>query len=163
MIIIGIDPGTAITGYGIIGFVKNKPLKVVSYGCISTQANTIMSSRLLTLYHEIEKLLDKHKPKEIVIERIFFNTNVKTALSVGQARGVIMLAAETRNIPLFEYTALQAKLILTGYGRAKKKEMQLAVPKYLNLTEKIKQDDAADGLAMAITHLVKIHRYTSYA
>jgi len=159
MIIIGIDPGTAITGYGILNFVKNKPLKVIAYGVISTPANTEMSGRLLTLYTEMGKLLEKHKPKEIVIERIFFNTNVKTALSVGQARGVIMLAAEIQKIPLFEYTALQAKLVLTGYGRATKKEMQLAVPKYLKMEGKIKQDDAADGLAMAITHLVKIHKY----
>jgi crossover junction endodeoxyribonuclease RuvC len=155
LIVIGIDPGTAITGYGVIKNTKKNPLEVISYGCISTPFGDEMPSRLLKLYNEIGALFDKYKPEVISVERIFFNTNAKTALSVGQARGVVMLAAAERDIRIVEYTALQAKLVITGYGRAKKREMQLQVPKFLKLTGLIKQDDAADGLAMAVTHLVK--------
>lgn len=153
----GVDPGTAITGYGILDCKKNGNIKVVGFGCIKTSKDLDMSTRLVCLYNDFCKLLKKYKPQNISLERIFFNTNVKTALSVGQARGVVMLGACQNNIPVFEYTALQAKLILTGYGRAKKNEMQLAVPKYLKMEGKIKEDDAADGLALAITHFKKIN------
>ena len=162
MIVIGIDPGTAITGFGVIKSTKKDPLEVISYGCVKTPAGQEMSLRLLSMFNEIEVLFDKYKPPQIAIERIFFNTNAKTALSVGQARGVVMLAAAKRDITIFEYTALQAKLILTGYGRATKKEMQEAVPRYLKMGGRIKQDDAADGLAMAITNLVKTGYISSH-
>lgn len=172
LIILGIDPGTADTGYGGIQInIKNQgskikdqkskikdkqtPLSTLCYGSIKTKAGLPMQNRLHTLYNELGEVFKKYKPDVVIIERLFFNTNAKTAISVGQARGVVMLLCSQYNCELTEYTALQAKLELTGYGRADKKEMQAKVAQILGIEEKIKPDDAADALAMGICYLSK--------
>ena len=154
MIILGIDPGTADTGFGVIRW-QGKKAECLDYGSIRTKAGHPMSGRLEKLYLELTPIFKKHQPQLIAIERLFFNTNAKTAMSVGQARGVVLLLAGQHKVPVVEYTALQAKLALTGYGRAEKKVMQKRVGEILAIKEKIRPDDAADGLAMALCHLVK--------
>jgi len=154
MIILGIDPGTADTGFGVIHW-GNPHIKCLDYGSVRTKAGEPMSERLEKLYKDLEPVYSKHKPALVVIERLFFNTNAKTAISVGQARGVVMLLAAQHKVPVVEYTALQAKLAVTGYGRAAKKDMQRKVAEILKIKEKITPDDAADGLAMALCYLVK--------
>ncbi|MBU1016797.1 MAG: crossover junction endodeoxyribonuclease RuvC [Patescibacteria group bacterium] len=160
MIILGIDPGTASTGWGVVrkieNFNNNNGVELLGYGCVRTPAGMEMPKRLLMLKNELSGIIKKHKPAAIVVERIFFNTNVKTAISVGQARGVVMLLSAQHKADFFEYTALQAKKELTGYGRSDKLEMQKATTKYLGLLDKIKPDDAADALALAIFHCLKI-------
>lgn len=158
--ILGIDPGTALTGWGVLKNNGKIKFKTVGFGCVVTKAGVEMGQRLITIYKETSKIMDEYKPSSIALERLFFNTNIKTAISVGQARGVVMLAAAERNINVFEYTALQAKLIITGYGRAKKKEMQQKVGDFLKIKEKIKPDDVADALAMAICHIEKYEKGT---
>ena len=154
MVILGIDPGTATTGYGLIEVGEDK-LSYVHHGCIKTAAGEEMPKRLLKLRKELKGVIKEFKPEIVVIERLFFNTNVKTAMTVGQARGVVMLVGAEHKLPVLEYTALQAKKELTGYGRADKEQVEQAVKKHLNLRRKIKPDDAADALAIAICHVKK--------
>lgn len=154
MVILGIDPGTATTGFGIIK-TSSKKLALVDFGCVKTAAGEEMPKRLLKLRKELKKLIKEFEPKIMVIERLFFNTNAKTAMTVGQARGVVMLVAAETKLPVFEYTALEAKLELTGYGRSDKKEVEKAVKRCLKVRRKIKPDDAADALAVAICHVKK--------
>jgi len=149
MIILGIDPGTAITGFGLIE--KNKSnLKLLKYGCIKTSVDLSTAERLVVLNKELEKLLKKHKPGAIAVEDIFFFKNLKTAIKVSQARGVILFTAANLNIPIYEYTPLQVKQAVTTYGRAEKIQVQKMVKILLNLKEIPKPDDAADALAIAI-------------
>jgi len=159
MIILGIDPGTASTGYAFIKVTKGvgaKSLpKIVAYGVVSTGKDLEMHKRLKYIHLQLVSLCKKYKPELMVIERLFFNTNVKTAMTVGQARGVALLVGAEYDLPIYEYTALQAKLALTGYGRAEKSVMQKAVQDYLGLTDKIKPDDANDAVAMALCYLAK--------
>lgn len=157
MIILGIDPGTATTGFGIIE-TSSKRIKLVDFGCITTPAGEDMSKRLLQLRRGLKRLVKEFEPKSMVIERLFFNTNAKTAMSVGQARGVVLLVAAECKLEVFEYTALEAKLELTGYGRSDKKEVKKAVKKRLRIRRKIKPDDAADALAVAICHVEKSNK-----
>ena len=154
MIILGIDPGTATTGYGVIK-TNPKKLTLVDFGVIKTAAGEEMPKRLLKLRKELKKLIKEFEPKVMVIERLFFNTNAKTAMTVGQARGVVMLVAAETRLPIFEYTALEAKKVLTDYGRADKKQVEKAVKRCLRIRRKIKPDDAADALAVAICHVRK--------
>lgn len=151
MIILGIDPGTASMGYGVIKIDKKKPL-LQGQGVIRTKPDVEMPKRLEILYSNLIDITKEFKPKVIVIESLFFNTNAKTAISVGQARGISMLVAAKNDILVTEYTALQAKKVITGYGRSDKKEMQKAVKKLLGLRKIIKPDDANDGVAMALCH-----------
>jgi crossover junction endodeoxyribonuclease RuvC len=156
MIILGIDPGTAITGFGLIKNSKEEgKVSLIDFGCIKTPAGEEMAKRLWQLRRDLKRLVKEFSPEVMVIERLFFNTNVKTAMTVGQARGVIMLVAAEHKLPIVEYTALQAKLELTGYGRADKKEVEKAVKRSLRVRRKIKPDDAADALAMAICYVKK--------
>ena len=155
MIILGIDPGTARMGYAIIETTPKKKIKLIKHGVLTTPPDVEQHKRLLMLYKSLNQIIKEFKPDSMVIERIFFNTNVKTALLVGQARGVSMLVAAGNNVDLFEYTALQAKLVLTGYGRSDKKQMQEAVKKFLKLPEIIKSDDANDAVAMALCYVNK--------
>jgi len=157
MLVLGIDPGTARMGWGIVDYRKrkSKPLRAVSYGCFETAKEWEMPRRLWQLHKELRHLVKEAKPDEVVVERLFFNANAKTAMSVGQARGVVMLVSAQAHLPLYEYTALEAKLALTGYGRAKKDEVQLGVQDILGLEETIRLDDEADALAMALCHLFK--------
>lgn len=162
MIVLGIDPGLATTGYGVINS-QNGKLEVINYGCILTKSSLPLSTRLLTIYEETKKLIITYKPDAIIIEEIFFCKNVKTGLQIGHVRGVIMLAAIEANIELAEYTPLQIKQALTGFGRADKKQIQEMVKILLNLKVIPKPDDAADALAVAICHIYssKLKKYTN--
>ena len=151
MIIMGIDPGTAITGWGVISKTKSNPT-FISVGTITTASNLSPEVRLEVIFKDLTTLIKKHRPDEVALEQLFFNTNAKTALLVGQARGVVMLATQLRKIPLFSYTPLQVKMAITGYGRADKKQIQEMVKRLLNLKTIPRPDDAADALAVALTH-----------
>jgi crossover junction endodeoxyribonuclease RuvC len=154
MIIIGIDPGTATTGYSIIKMENDKPI-LIEASAFLTPSDAELQDRLLMLHGLLNKKIDEYNPERIVIEKIFFNTNAKTAIAVGQARGVLLLIAAQRGLKVYEYTALQAKLVVTGYGRSKKKEIQEAVKKYFNLEKIIKPDDASDAVAISLCHIHK--------
>lgn len=151
MIIMGVDPGTATTGFGVIEKLGSK-YNLVDYGVILTPAKTELHYRLDTIFEELTTVLKKHQPDEVVVEELFFATNAKTAISVGQARGVILLAAKKQDIPIAEYTPLEVKMAITGYGKADKKQIQQMVKAILALKEIPKPDDAADALAIAICH-----------
>lgn len=151
MRILGIDPGFAIVGFGVLDYESNK-FTPIDYGVITTDANTPFPVRLKILYDNILKIIEKYKPDYIAVEELFFNTNVKTAIAVGHARGVIILAAQNANIKTYEYTPLQIKQALTGYGRADKLQIQNMVKTFLGLNAIPKPDDAADALAVAVCH-----------
>lgn len=151
MVILGIDPGYAIVGYGLINYEKNR-FSVIDYGAITTQAKTPFNQRLRIIYSDMMQLIEKYKPEAMAIEKLFYNTNAKTVIDVAQARGVIMLSAEINHIPAFEYTPLQVKQSVVGYGRAEKKQVQEMTRVILNLEKIPKPDDTADALAMAICH-----------
>jgi len=150
-VILGIDPGFAITGYGIIEKTGKTEIKFLDYGCIITDSKQDFSERLEIIYRELCEIINKYKPSLIAVEELFFCKNVKTALKVGHARGVILLAAINNKILLKELTPLQVKQGITGYGKADKKQIQKMVRVILNLKEIPKPDDAADALAIAIT------------
>ncbi len=152
VITLGIDPGLATTGWAIIEKV-NKNLKVKDFDCIFTKKELTHSQRLLKIFKETEKIVKKYQPNVIAIERLFFFKNSKTAMAVGESRGMILLVAAKYNLPIFEYTPLEIKQAIVGYGRADKKQMQKMVMRLLNLKELPKPDDAADALACAICHL----------
>jgi len=149
MKILGIDPGTATTGFGVVSKEKGK-LGMLDYGVISTPKDLPMSNRLLMLFDDIEELIAKHQPEVIAVEQLFFARNVTTALTVGQARGVVLLAAQKADLKLIEFTPLQVKMSVTGYGQATKNQVQQMVQKILKLDSLPKPDDAADALAIAI-------------
>lgn len=151
MRILGIDPGVAIVGYGVIEYNKNT-FKVIDYGKITTPAHTPLPKRLKMVYDGMTELVNTFKPDVVSMEELFFNTNVTTAIAVGHARGVLVLATENANVPLAEYTPLQIKQAVAGYGRADKNQVQQMVKRFLNLTEVPKPDDTADALAVAICH-----------
>ena len=151
MRIIGIDPGTAITGYSILDKEGNR-LKAVKYGCIYTESSWPLSKRLDKIYSEVTNLIHEYKPEHLAVEELFFNTNAKTALSVGHSRGVVLLAGEQNNLIVEGYTPLQVKQAIAGYGRAEKSQVQKMVKTILCLDEIPKPDDAADALAVAICH-----------
>jgi len=152
MRILGIDPGTAITGIGVVEKQGNK-LIPIHYGCITTPAHSPLTERLVTLHEKLNDTIKEFKPNEISVEEVFFSRNVKTAISVAHARGVILLAAAKANLAVGEYTPPQIKLAVTGYGKADKKQMQQMVKTLLHLDKIPKPDDAADALAVAICHL----------
>ena len=151
MIVLGIDPGLAIVGYGVISVEKGKST-VVDYGVINTPKEDTIPVRLQKIYEGMNAILDKFKPDAVAIEELFFNTNTTTGINVAQARGVVLLACLNKCPNLFEYTPLQVKMTMTGYGKAEKKQIQYMVSKYLNLASIPKPDDAADALALALTH-----------
>lgn len=151
MVIIGIDPGYAIVGYGIVKYEGNRftPLK---YGAVTTPADLPFVKRLDIIFEELGKLFSEYKIDAMSIEKLFFNTNTTTAIDVAQARGVIVLSAERAGIPVFEYTPLQVKQSVTGYGRAEKKQIMEMTRMLLRLEKVPKPDDTADALALAICH-----------
>lgn len=151
MIILGIDPGIALVGYGLIDFDGNH-LRCLEYGCISTPAGMSLPDRLLIIAQEMDQIIDQFRPDEVSFEELFFYQNKKTAMMVAQARGVEIYCAKKENLPLYEYTPLQIKQAITGYGRANKIQIQQSIQKLLHLTELPNPDDAADGLAAAICH-----------
>ncbi len=151
MIILGIDPGYAIVGFGVIGC-EGTALTPIEYGAITTPANTKTELRLCEIYDGICELCDKFHPDAVAIEELFFNSNAKTAVNVCQARGVILLAVSRQGVPVFEYTPLQIKQAVTGYGRAEKHQIIAMVTTLLGLKSAPKPDDTADALAAAICH-----------
>ncbi|MCC7289064.1 crossover junction endodeoxyribonuclease RuvC [bacterium] len=152
MIIFGIDPGTATTGFGVIELAADRTIKTLDYGIISTPKEEHMPARLDMLYGDLRQLLNQYQPAAVAIEQLFFARNVTTAISVGQARGVAILACEQQHIPIAEYTPLQVKQAVTGFGKAEKKQVQKMVQTILTLKSVPKPDDAADALAIAIAH-----------
>lgn len=151
MRILGIDPGTAIVGWGIVDYDKNN-LKLIDYGTILTSKDLEMSERLGIIYDSLNLIIEKYNPNLAAIEELFFNNNAKTIISVGQARGVILLSFSKYKIKFGEYTPLQVKNSISGYGRAYKLQVQNMVKLILKLKEIPKPDDAADAIAIAITH-----------
>lgn len=151
MRILGIDPGYAILGWGIIDLVGNR-FRVVDYGAVLTDTSMDMPARLQALYNGLTDIIKKYKPEDASIEQLFFNSNAKTAILVGEARGVAVLACANGNLNIAEYTPLQIKQALVGYGRADKKQVQYMVKTMLNLKSVPKPDDTADALAAAICH-----------
>lgn len=151
MRILGIDPGTGILGFGVIDVVKGKP-QLVDAGVIRTPVHEDDAVRLETIYSELNAIIADTKPTHMSVEKLFFARNVTTAITVAQARGVVLLAGKQAKLELAEYTPLQIKMAITGYGRADKKQMQEMVRLHLNLTEVPKPDDCADALAAALTH-----------
>ncbi|HHV29239.1 crossover junction endodeoxyribonuclease RuvC [Acetivibrio mesophilus] len=151
MIIMGIDPGFAITGYGIVKYEGNR-FTSVDYGAITTESSMELPKRLLILYNGLKEIIEKYRPEAISIEELFFNKNIKTALAVGHGRGVAVLAAAQSGVEVFEYTPLQVKQSIVGYGRAEKAQVQQMVKAILNLPAIPKPDDVADALAVAVCH-----------
>ncbi len=151
MRILGIDPGYAIVGYGVLDF-DNVRFRTVNYGAITTPADMPFDRRLVEIFNDMNTLLEKFSPDCMSVEKLYFNTNTTTAIDVAQARGVILLAAAKKNIPVFEYTPLQVKVAVTGYGRAEKHQMQEMTKNILRLETIPKPDDTADALAIAICH-----------
>ena len=151
MIILGIDPGYAIIGYGAISF-KNCKFSALGYGAILTEAKTPFDDRLEKIYDNMTDILQKSAPDALAIEKLYFQNNQKTAICVAEARGVILLAAKKANVPIFEYTPLQVKTAVTGYGQAKKPQVMEMTRRLLRLKEVPKPDDTADALAIAICH-----------
>ncbi|MGI6721957.1 MAG: crossover junction endodeoxyribonuclease RuvC [Anaerovoracaceae bacterium] len=151
MRILGIDPGYAILGWGIVDMTGNH-FNVIDYGAVTTKAGEKMPDRLKVLYNSLINIIDLHQPDVAGIEKLFFNNNAKTAIDVGQARGVAVLACANKGLEIGEYTPLQIKQALVGYGRADKKQVQTMVKAILNLDEIPKPDDTADALAAAVCH-----------
>ena len=150
---LGIDPGTATTGYGLVRLMPDGELAAVSFGVILTPKEASDSARLVMLFDELNKILKKHKPDTAAVEKLFFARNVSTGITVGQARGVVLLALEKAAIPTYEYSPNEVKQAVAGYGHAEKRQMQEMVRTLLQMEKIPKPDDAADALAVAITHL----------
>lgn len=151
MIILGIDPGYAIIGWGVVEYSHGR-FKVLGYGAITTEAKTPFPERLHIIYNDMCCLFEKYKPDAMSMEKLFYNSNQKTVIDVAQARGVIVLAAQMYSKDIYEYTPLQVKQSVTGYGRAEKKQVMEMTKNILKLSSVPKPDDAADALAMAICH-----------
>lgn len=154
MKILGIDPGTARTGYGLVRTVGQK-VSLLDYGCIETSPDRTVSQRLVRTYREVKKIIRREKPHYVIIEKLFFFRNTKTVMTVSQSRGVVLLACEENRVPIFEYTPLEIKQTLSGYGRANKREIQKRVKEILRLKELPRPDDAADALAAALCYYLK--------
>jgi crossover junction endodeoxyribonuclease RuvC len=153
MLVLGIDPGTATTGYGLVRELSNGDLQAVAYGVITTPARTPMPDRLRQIYREITALITQYQPAAAAVETMYFGKNVTTAITVAQARGVILLALAEAGLPIREYKPAEIKQAIAGYGDADKVQMQEMIRQLLNLDDIPRPDDAADGLGVAITDL----------
>ncbi len=151
MIILGIDPGLAIVGWGVLDYSGSK-FRVIGYGSLQTPAGMKTEDRLAAIYQGMIQLIDTYHPEQMAVEELFFNTNITTGIRVAEARGVILLAGKQKNVALFEYTPLQVKQAVAGYGRADKKQVITMVTSLLRLKEPPKPDDTADALAIAVCH-----------
>lgn len=151
MRILGIDPGFAITGYSIIEYIGNK-FTLIESGAITTKAKTSFQLRLTILFDELDSIIKKYKPDAMAVEELFFNQNIKTAINVAQARGIVLVVGCKNNVPTFEYTPLQVKQAVVGYGRAEKKQVQQMVKAILKVQEIPKLDDITDSMAIGICH-----------
>jgi crossover junction endodeoxyribonuclease RuvC len=164
MVILGVDPGYAIVGYGILCYEKNR-FQILDFGAVTTPAGMEFPTRLKTIYDDLTFLFQRYQPEVMSIEKLFFNTNKKTAVDVAQARGVILLAARNNGADIMEYTPLQVKQSVVGYGRAEKKQVQEMTRQILGLSAVPKPDDTADALALALCHahssgsaMLRMHR-----
>ncbi|MDD3890213.1 MAG: crossover junction endodeoxyribonuclease RuvC [Syntrophomonadaceae bacterium] len=155
MLVLGIDPGTAITGYGLVDHKSGKE-KLITYGTITTPAGMKMHLRLCIINQEIDRLIAEYKPDAVAVEEIFYQKNAKTVITVAQSRGVVLMTAASAGVEVAEYTPLQVKQAVVGYGNAEKKQVQIMVQKILSMQQIPRPDDAADALAIAICH---IHSY----
>lgn len=151
MIILGIDPGVATIGFGLIDARRQKNT-LLRYGVISTPPGIPLSSRLLQISEDMEQLIRQFRPDEMAVEELFFSKNITTGISVAHGRGVILLSAEKLGVPVFEYTPMQVKQAVAGYGKADKKQVMLMTQRLLNMKQIPRPDDAADALALAICH-----------
>ena len=151
MIILGIDPGVATIGFGVLDARRGKNT-LLQYGVITTPAGLSLAQRLRQIYEDMEQLISQFKPDEMAVEELFFSKNITTGISVAHGRGVILLAAERLGVPVFEYTPMQVKQAVVGYGAAEKRQVMLMTQRLLNMKEIPKPDDAADALAIAICH-----------
>ena len=151
MRILGIDPGLATVGYGVIEYHKGV-FTTLSYGSVTTPAHTPVEQRLKTIHEDIDTIIKRFAPDEMAIEELFFNQNITTAITVAEARGVIIMTAAKNNVPVFEYTPLQVKQAVVGYGKAEKKQVMLMVSSLLKLAATPKLDDTCDALAIAVCH-----------
>ncbi len=151
MVILGIDPGIATVGFGVIEASRQQNT-LIRYGAITTPPGLPLSSRLLQIYNDMEELIRTFHPDEMAVEELFFNTNITTGISVAHGRGVILLAAEKLGLPVFEYTPMQVKQAVVGYGKAEKKQVMLMTQRLLHMKQIPRPDDAADALALAICH-----------
>lgn len=152
MLVLGLDPGTAITGYGLVREVRGE-LSVVEYGAITTPAQLPEAERLLQIHRQLSTLISQNKPAAMAVEKLFFSRNVRTAMAVGQARGVALLTAAQAGLPVYEYTPSEVKQAIAGYGGASKEQVQQMVQLLLGLKEAPQPDDAADAIAVAVCHL----------
>ncbi|MBU0618914.1 crossover junction endodeoxyribonuclease RuvC [Patescibacteria group bacterium] len=150
MIVLGIDPGIALTGWGIVK--KQAEPQLIKYGCIRTKKDQPLNQRLLTLYKELKQIIKQYQPQIACVEKLFFNTNAKTALTVGEARGVIKVCLAFQQLPMVEFTPIQIKNSIVGYGRADKNQVQNMVKALLKLDHIPQPDDAADAIATALTY-----------
>jgi len=151
MVILGIDPGVATIGFGLIRAERGRNT-LIQYGVITTPPGTPLSGRLVQIYDDMQQLIETFRPDEMAVEELFFSKNITTGISVAHGRGVILLAAEKQGIPVFEYTPMQVKQSVVGYGKAEKKQVMLMTQRLLNMKEIPRPDDAADALALAICH-----------
>jgi len=149
---LGIDPGTGKLGWAIVKK-ENGQEKLIKYGCIETKAKTNLGIRLAYIYDSVHHLIKKYKPSSVAIEELFFAKNSKTAMSVGAARGVVILVCQQNSLPIFDYSPLKVKLNITGYGSATKKQVQYMLTQILKIKKAPKSDDAADAIAIALTHI----------
>ncbi len=162
MIVLGIDPGYAITGYGVVDYQRNR-FKCLAYGTISTKPAMPFEKRLLSISQELELLISQHCPAVMAVEELFFSRNTTTAMGAAQGRGVALVSGARAGLPVYEYTPMQVKLAVTGYGRAQKMQVQQMVKVLLNLDKIPKPDDAADALAVAICHAHSGHNANALA
>jgi len=151
VLVLGVDPGTAITGYALVR--QEEELDLVDYGAIMTPAGTPLPDRLLVIHTTLTTLIERYRPEAVAVEELFFSKNVRTAMSVGQARGVVLLAAAQAILPVYEYKPAEVKQAVAGYGNAPKEQMQEMVRLLLNLDRVPEPDDAADAVAVAVCHL----------
>ncbi len=158
MVVLGIDPGLATVGFGVVESCRGNDFRALEYGAVLTEAGKKVEDRLSEIYDNVDELCKTFRPDAVSVEKLYFNTNEKTAINVAQARGVILLALRKNGVPIFEYTPLQIKQALTGYGRAEKKQIMYMVKTLLSLESEPKPDDTADALAAAICH---VYSYSS--
>ncbi len=155
-VVLGVDPGTATTGYGVVGRTTRGDFTLLACGVIRTHPDQLMHLRLRELFDDLQGLIREFRPQEMAVEKLFFGRNVTNAISVGQARGAILLAAALNDLPVAEYTPAEVKQSISGYGGAEKRQMQEMVQRLLDLEKVPQPDDAADGVAIAICHLQKV-------
>jgi len=154
MIVLGIDPGTAITGYGLVHEEDGQAV-ALAYGAITTPSELPLPDRLMLIQRDLAAVIERHRPDQAAVEQLFFNKNVRTALAVGHARGVVLLTLAQANLPIYEYTPLEVKQAVTGHGRADKRQVQQMVTLLLGLSKIPKPDDVADALAVALCTCIR--------